>query len=45
MASEADQTMLVTGDAAAIDTKMVSSTKSDTAVTSSSSNAAAKKIV
>jgi hypothetical protein len=45
MASEADQTLLTTGDAAAVDTKMVSGMESDTVTTSSSSNVAVVKIV
>jgi hypothetical protein len=49
MASEANQTLLATGDAAAFDSKVASGVESDVAPTSSSSNAAmraiAKKII
>jgi hypothetical protein len=45
MDGETDQTLLVAGDTAAIDDKTVSGVESDTTMTSSSSNAAAEKIV
>jgi hypothetical protein len=45
MAGEADQTLLTASDAAASDAKAASSAESDTAPTSSSSNAITQKIV
>jgi hypothetical protein len=45
MAGEADQTLLAASDTIASDAKVTSGAESDTVPTSSSSNAAAKRIV